>query len=67
MTDKAGSPATYYQEQSQLIRRLAVDAHSSETRDQFLALAEQYERLAGQAARHRGQPSLDHAAARRGA
>jgi len=43
--------AGYYQEQSQRIRRLAADAHSSETRAQFLALAEQYERLAGQAAR----------------
>lgn len=63
MTDKAGSPAMYYQEQSLLIRRLAVDAHSSETRDQFLVLADQYERLAGQAAR---QP-IDRAADPRGA
>lgn len=47
MTDEARG---YYQEQSQRIRQLAANAHSTETRDQFLALAEQYERL-GQASR----------------
>lgn len=57
MTYEADHTAGYYQEQSQRIRKLAADAHSSETRDQFLALAQQYERLAGQAAsRPRSSP-----------
>lgn len=51
MTDEYLSPVTHYEEQAQRIRQLAVEAHSPETRDQFITLAEQYERLAGQAAR----------------
>ncbi len=51
MTHENPSSAPYYLDQAQRIRRLASDAHSLETRDQFLALAEQYERLAGQATR----------------
>jgi hypothetical protein len=51
MTYELCSPAVHYHDQAQRIRSLAAEAHSLETRDQFLALAEQYERLAGQAAR----------------
>jgi hypothetical protein len=48
MTDDR-RPSIYYYEQAQRIRQLAADAHSDETRGQFLTLAEQYERLASQA------------------
>jgi len=44
-------PALYYHDQAQRIRQMAAEAHSDETRKQFLTLAEQYERLAGQALR----------------
>lgn len=49
MNDQHRQPALYYQDQAQRIRHLAATAHSDETRQQFLTLAEQYERLAGQA------------------
>lgn len=48
MTDSR-QPALRYYDQAQRIRQMAADAHSEETRTQFLTLAEQYERLAGQA------------------
>ena len=49
MNDDHCPPALHYHDQAQRIRHMAETAHSDETRRQFLALAEQYERLAGQA------------------
>lgn len=51
MNDDYRQPAVHYHDQAQRIRQLADEAHSDETRKQFLALAGQYERLAGQALR----------------
>jgi hypothetical protein len=51
MSDDYRQSAVHYHDQAQRIRQLADQAHSAETRQQFLALAGQYERLAGQALR----------------
>lgn len=59
MADEAVPAAGHYHEQSLRIRRLAADAHSIETRDQFLALAAQYDRL-DQAAQRPGQQRASH-------